>query len=185
MSHLRSLDWRRGAIALAAAGLATSCTWEPRRGEPAEEKELVVTIEPRIPLLATYPCSSCHATRTPQPERHPLKEFHAVRTFDFSHGDDTFWCYQCHSIRNLDQLVTATGALVSFDEAQKLCTSCHGDKLDDWKRGMHGLIVGEWNGPRTKLSCPACHNPHHPRYPTIEPEKMPETIKPMTPFGAK
>lgn len=182
MSACSSNPSRPVALALAAAFVVAGCEMEARQTVAAEQKARPITIEPRIPLLPTYPCSSCHADRTPQPERHPLKEFHTVRMFDFSHGEDEFWCFQCHSLENIDKLVTSTGKLVSFDEAWRLCTGCHGDKLDDWRRGTHGLLLGDWNGPRTKLSCPACHNPHDPRFPTIVPEKMPEPTKPLTPF---
>ncbi len=133
-----------------------------------------VEIEPREQLLPTYPCSGCHADRQPQPEKHMLTEFHAVRNSEFSHGEDAFWCYQCHSIKNIDRLVTATGELVTFNEAYRICTSCHGDKLEPWTKGTHGQILGYWDGLKHKKSCPACHDPHDPRFPTIHPEKPPE-----------
>lgn len=134
-------------------------------------------VEPRSAMLPAYPCSSCHATRTPHPERYELKEFHQVRNHEFSHGEDAFWCYQCHALKDIDQLTTATGQLVSFDDAWKICTSCHGDKAEDWRNGAHGLITGNWNGARTKKSCPSCHDPHDPRYPSIRPEAPPEPPK--------
>lgn len=136
-----------------------------------------VEVEPREQLLPTYPCSGCHANRQPKPERHELKEFHAIRNSEFSHGEDAFWCYQCHSKENIDRLVTATGELVTFNEAMRICTSCHGDKLEDWKRGTHGLILGNWNGVKHKKSCPACHDPHNPRFPSLEPEKPPQATR--------
>lgn len=135
------------------------------------------TVDPRAGMLPAYPCSSCHATRTPRPQRYELKEFHQVRNHEFSHGEDAFWCYQCHSLKDLDQLATVTGQLISFDEAWKLCTSCHGDKAEDWRNGTHGLIAGQWNGAKTKKSCPSCHDPHDPRYPSIRPEPPPEPPK--------
>lgn len=141
-----------------------------------------VAIEPRTPMLPAYPCSGCHADRTPHPEKYVLKEFHAVRNQEFSHGEDKFWCYQCHSVKNIDKLVTATGELVSFDEAYQLCTGCHGDKLKDWRAGMHGLIVGDWNGDKRKKSCPACHDPHDPRYPSLKPEQPPAPSKGLKAF---
>lgn len=133
-----------------------------------------VQIEPRSHLLPAYPCSSCHAERTVRLERYELKEFHQVRNQEFSHGEDAFWCFQCHASKDLDQLVTSTGELVSFDDAWRLCTSCHGDKLNDWRRGVHGLLSGEWNGKKLKKSCPACHDPHDPRFPSITPEAPPQ-----------
>jgi hypothetical protein len=70
----------------------------------------------------------------------------------------------------------ATGQLVGFDEAYLLCMSCHGDKTSDWRNGIHGLAKGYWNGSKRRLSCPACHDPHNPLFPTIEPEKPPAPV---------
>jgi len=136
-----------------------------------------VTVEPRTGLLPTYPCSRCHGGRAPNPERRKLEAFHVVRNTDFSHGEDAFWCYQCHSLDNIDRLRTATGALLTFDEAYRLCTSCHGDKLEAWVRGTHGLIVGNFRGAQRKKSCPACHDPHHPRFPRLKPMKLPAPVR--------
>lgn len=166
----------RGFVLLVALGavVLASCKLESNTVPAPLPSARSVTVEPRSNLLPAYPCSSCHADRQPRQERYLLKEFHAVRNSDFSHGEDAFWCYQCHAIKNIDKLTTVTGELVSFDEAYRLCTSCHGDKLDDWRNGTHGLILGDWNGVKHKKSCPACHDPHDPRFPGIKPEKPPE-----------
>lgn len=137
-------------------------------------------VEPRSQMLPAYPCSGCHAGRPVRKERYELKEFHEVRNHEFSHGEDAFWCYQCHSSKEIDKLVTSTGELVSYDEAYRICTSCHGDKIQDWRNGAHGLLSGNWNGERTKKSCPSCHDPHDPRYPSLQPEP-----KPAPPKGLK
>ena len=42
------------------------------------------------------------------------------------------------------------GDPVSFDQPQLLCGKCHGDKLRDWRDGIHG-----------KRTCTECHNPHN------------------------
>jgi len=172
------------ALVVVAALLAAGCHGP---GDHAKERVASVppatddvAVEPRSHMLPAYPCSSCHATRTPRPERYELKEFHQVRNHEFSHGEDAFWCYQCHALKDLDKLTTVTGQLVSFDEAWRICTSCHGDKLDDWRTGAHGLIAGQWNGKKIKKSCPACHDPHDPRYPSIKPEPPPAPPKALT-----
>jgi hypothetical protein len=169
-------------LTLALGFLALSCSMKPRQTVPMEVRVQTVTVEPRIGLIPTYPCSGCHADRVPRPEKHKLEQFHVVRNSEFSHGNDAFWCYQCHSLKNIDHLVTATGEEVSFDEAWRICTSCHGDKLEDWKKGIHGLILGNWNGVKYKKSCPSCHNPHDPRYPSIEPERMPAPVRQVSPI---
>lgn len=132
-----------------------------------------IEVFPRTELLPTFPCSRCHANRPAQPEKHFLKDFHQVRNEEFSHGEEAFWCYECHSQKNIDRLQTATGDLVTFDEAWRVCTSCHGDKLRDWRDGIHGQIQGNWNGVKHKKSCPACHDPHNPRFGALKPEHPP------------
>lgn len=167
----------RLALAVALVGVAACSSPEPRRMvEPAPSSNAVsVAVEPREQLLPMYPCSRCHAGRAPDPTRRVLKEFHVVRSRDFAHGDGAFWCYQCHSTENIDMLRTATGQLVTFNEAWRVCTSCHGDKLQPWRNGTHGLILGFWDGVKHKKSCPNCHEPHnpHPPFPPIKPQKPP------------
>jgi hypothetical protein len=131
-----------------------------------------VSIIPRQTLLPTYPCSDCHDKRTPNPQRRTLTEFHTARNA-LRHGDSERWCYQCHSIVDIDRLVIANGSLVTFDQGYLVCGSCHGDKLRDWKLQVHGATQGYWNGPKTRQSCPACHNPHEPRFPLLRPEAPP------------
>jgi hypothetical protein len=131
-----------------------------------------ITVEPRQPLLPTYPCSRCHADRTPDPRPRELTAFHTQKVLD--HGAQTAWCYGCHSKNAIDRLHLADGTLVSFDVAYELCGSCHGDKLRDWKAGIHGLTTGYWLGERSRRSCPACHDPHRPRFPQMAPERPPQ-----------
>src|SRR3970282_2945865 len=100
----------------------------------------------------------------PDPSGRALKELRKTRYEQSLHGDAEFWCSQCHSIENLDKLKMANGQIVTFDQAPLLCTSCHGDKLGDWQKGIHGLASGQWNGVKYKRSCTACHNPHNPRF---------------------
>jgi hypothetical protein len=166
------------AVAATLLMLLAGCQMAGEHGDtppaPLSSAAEQVLVEPRAQLLPTYPCSSCHKDRAPDPKRRLLKEFHKTRYEEFLHGDDEFWCYQCHALDNLDRLRLANGQIVSFDEAPALCTSCHGDKLSDWKKGIHGLAAGEWNGVKYKRSCTACHNPHNPRFQAMEPEKPPQ-----------
>jgi hypothetical protein len=130
-----------------------------------------IGIDPRQPLLPTYPCSRCHADRTPDTNERRLTEFHTQKVLQ--HGTQRGWCYRCHTKENIDQLHLPDGTLVSFDEAYELCGACHGDKLRDWRSGIHGLTTGQWNGARQRRSCPACHDPHTPRFPLMTPERTP------------
>jgi hypothetical protein len=163
-------------IAILAPLVVVACTVgeEPRRLQtthPAPVASYAVTVDPRQPLLPTFPCSRCHEARTPDVRERALTEFHTQKVLN--HGTLGGWCYRCHTKDNIDRLHLADGTLVSFDEAYELCGSCHGDKLRDWRDGIHGLTTGFWLGPRTRRSCPACHDPHNPRFPLMTPERTP------------
>jgi hypothetical protein len=53
---------------------------------------------------------------------------------------------------------------VPFTESYRLCGQCHGDKFRDWRAGIHGRRVGDWDGTKTYLLCVSCHNPHSPSF---------------------
>jgi hypothetical protein len=169
--HIESLTRVAVASLCALAGCAAHKD-APDREAPASSAAASVSIAPRQPLIPTYPCSRCHAERTPDPRRRTFTEFHTTRNA-FKHGDSERWCYQCHSLVDIDRLVIANGSLVTFDQGYLVCGSCHGDKLRDWKLQVHGATQGYWNGPKIRPSCPACHNPHGPRFPPVVPEAPP------------
>jgi hypothetical protein len=162
------------ALLALALGLPACAMDEPEHlhtTHPAPTTSGSVHIAPRTPLLATYPCSRCHDDRTPDPTERRLTEFHTQKVL--SHGTQQGWCYRCHTKDNIDKLHLADGTLVSFDEAYELCGSCHGDKLRDFKAGIHGLTTGYWSGDRVRRSCSACHDPHDPNFPLMIPERAP------------
>ena len=74
---------------------------------------------------------------------------------------------------------TATGSTsraasgCSFEESYRLCGQCHGEKLRDWRAGVHGRRTGQWNGHKQYLLCAHCHNPHQPRFQPLAPEPAP------------
>lgn len=173
---------RRWASATLSLSLAATCVLgagceAPERhrkpAPPASSAEDHVAIEPRTPLLITFPCSRCHQHRTTNPTQRLLTEFHTARNKELHHGDAKGWCYHCHSETNIDRLVTASGKLVTFDEAYLLCGSCHGDKLRDWQLQIHGKTMGNWRGDKVRRSCTGCHSPHNPKFVALEPEKPP------------
>ncbi len=130
-----------------------------------------VSVLDRRPLIPTFPCSRCHDSRAPDARPRALTEFHTQRVLD--HGMEGGWCYRCHTEGDADHLHLADGTRVGFDAAYELCGSCHGDKLRDWRAGIHGLTTGFWLGDRERHSCPACHDPHQPRFPLMTPEHAP------------
>lgn len=135
-----------------------------------------IFVEVRTGNLAAYPCSQCHLERIADPTERPLKEFHT--RVDLAHGNTAGWCYRCHTSGDIDKLHLIDGRKITFDEAYELCGQCHGDKFRDWKDGIHGLTTGDWNGQKYKRSCTSCHNPHHPKFTSMAPERPPTRPRP-------
>lgn len=116
-----------------------------------------------------FPCSECHIDIEPNSARRELIDMHDDISAIFDHDSENRWCLDCHDINNRNYLKLASGKLIGFDESYKLCGQCHGDKLRDWKVGVHGKRTGEWNGKKQYLLCVHCHNPHSPRFNPIKP----------------
>lgn len=134
-----------------------------------------VAVLDRRPLLPTFPCSRCHDGRAPDPRERTLTEFHTQKILD--HGTQKGWCYRCHTATDIDHLHLPDGTIAGFNEAYELCGACHGDKLRDWRAGIHGLTTGFWLGDRERRSCPACHDPHKPHFPLMTPEHPPARVR--------
>lgn len=122
-----------------------------------------------------FPCSACHATLRVNRTRRPLVEMHAEVVLE--HDEEHRWCLDCHDGDNRDVLHLAGGERVPFDESYRLCGQCHGEKLRDWRAGVHGRRTGEWNGHKRYLLCAHCHDPHRPRFRPIRPEPPPTRPK--------
>jgi formate-dependent nitrite reductase cytochrome c552 subunit len=137
-----------------------------------------ITVDARQPFLPNFPCSRCHAPGAANPTERVLTEFHTQKVLN--HGTQGGWCYRCHGKDDIDKLHLSDGTLVGFDQSYELCGSCHGDKLRDWKAGLHGLTTGYWLGDRQRRSCPACHDPHQPRFPQMTPEHAPALPRTVT-----
>ena len=104
------------ALLASALGLAACAMGdEPEHlhtKRPAPATSGSITIAPRTPLLATYPCSRCHDDRTPDPTERRLTEFHTQKTLE--HGTQQGWCYRCHSKENIDKLLAVHRATSGF-----------------------------------------------------------------------
>lgn len=120
-----------------------------------------------------FPCNDCHSTQKPNPVRRKLTEWHEDISDMFNHDSQNRWCLDCHDVNNRDSLRLASGKLLDFKESYKLCGQCHGDKLRDWKVGVHGKRTGEWNGLKQYYLCVSCHNPHSPKFKPMKPEAPP------------
>jgi hypothetical protein len=127
-----------------------------------------------------FPCNDCHKFQKPNPVRRTLT-WHEDITEIFNHDSENRWCLDCHDLNQRDSLRLASGKLLGFKESYKLCGQCHGDKLRDWKVGVHGRRTGNWNGEKEYFLCVSCHNPHSPKFKPIKPEPAPfredESIK--------
>jgi hypothetical protein len=119
-----------------------------------------------------FPCSSCHKDMPVDRTRRTLSGMH--QDIVLKHDEEHRWCLDCHDAEDRDSLHLASGELISFDQSYRLCGQCHGEKLRDWKAGVHGRRSGSWNGSKTYLLCAHCHNPHQPRFQAIKPKPAPD-----------
>jgi hypothetical protein len=81
----------------------------------------------------------------------------------FQHGRGRIWCLECHHPTKRNMLVDHFGDPISIDQPQLLCGKCHGDKLRDWRDGIHGKRIGQFVsiGKKRWFTCTECHNPHN------------------------
>ncbi|HYD43081.1 MAG TPA: cytochrome c3 family protein [Anaeromyxobacter sp.] len=167
---MRGIRRRRAthvALAAAAAGLAlVARAGEPKPAPAAEAASTaapaLVQAEPPPFTEGIFPCSQCHAELPRNAERRELA-FHEEQQSVLAHGPER-WCLDCHDVANRDVLHLTSGAPVPFTESYRLCGQCHGDKLRDWRAGIHGKRVGRWDGAKTYFLCVNCHDPHAPAF---------------------
>jgi hypothetical protein len=131
-------------------GVATLLAWEP----PDDEY---------------YPCSECHEDEPTNREPRELEDEHD--TLELAHGD--LWCFSCHDVDERDRLRLADDTRIQLEDSWQLCTQCHGEKLPDWRAGVHGKRTGHWRGTKEYRTCVACHNAHAPPFQSIEPMPPP------------
>ena len=159
----------RGGMEVTAAD--ASQTAEPRG--PAPAPGLRVEAPPPPFSDGIFPCSDCHNdTDLPaNPVRRPLVDAHD--DIVLKHDEEHRWCLDCHDAKNRDQLHLAGGEAVPFEESYRLCGQCHGEKYRDWRVGVHGRRIGQWNGTKEYLLCVHCHNPHQPKFKALPPQPAP------------
>ena len=170
------------ACAVVAAGLSVqACRGAVREAEAAPQiasstataEPLKLEVPPPPFSDGIFPCTECHnATDLPaNPVRRQLVDAHD--DIVLKHDEEHRWCLDCHDAANRDQLHLASGAPVSFEQSYQLCGQCHGEKYRDWRVGVHGRRVGQWNGAKEYLLCVHCHNPHQPRFQALAPKPAP------------
>ena len=97
------------------------------------------------------------------------------------HGGGNLWCLNCHDSDDRDKLVRLNGELLTFNESHLLCGECHGPKLRDWDKGIHGSTTGYWDMTRddgattVRKLCIECHLSHAPTFPGMTPLAGPVT----------
>jgi len=123
-----------------------------------------------------FPCTACHDGKNMKVnrQRRELKEMHS--DILLKHGPESRWCLDCHDPLDRDRLHLASGEQIEFTVSYELCGQCHGEKLRDWRAGVHGKRTGSWNGQKQYLLCVNCHNPHSPHFQPLKP--MPPPVPP-------
>jgi hypothetical protein len=133
-----------------------------------EGKAVVRPRAEKLNLLAACG-TACHNGTVPpgfpkdnKPVPIPTMEGMLPEIKDMQHGRGRIWCLECHHSTQRNMLVDHFGEPVSFDQPQLLCGKCHGDKLRDWRDGIHGKRIGEFvsGGKKRWFVCTECHSPH-------------------------
>ena len=149
----------------------------------------------KLPLLAA--CGTgCHNGVVPpgfptskKPVPIPTMEAIMPDSKNLQHGRGRIWCLDCHHSTQRNKLVDNFGDPVSIEQPQLLCGKCHGDKLRDWRDGIHGKRIGEFTstGKKRWFTCTECHNPHNVQdgernrgFIQIAPEKPPQLPRGLT-----
>jgi hypothetical protein len=141
----------------------------PQMENLPEGKAFVKPRSDKLALLAA--CGTgCHNGVIPptfpknnRPVPIPTMETLMPEIKDFQHGRGRIWCLDCHHPTKRNMLVDHFGDPISFEQPQLLCGKCHGDKLRDWRDGIHGKRIGSFvnTGAKRWFTCPECHNPHN------------------------
>src|SRR5512133_1188582 len=138
-------------VILAGALAATGARAATHAASPAAaaERKPEVLFEARPPPFSEgiFPCMECHKDQKDRNRRE--LGFHEEQQAIFDHDSEHRWCLDCHDLEDRDRLRLASGATVPFTESYRLCCQCHGDKCRDWRAGIHGKRVGNWDGANT------------------------------------
>jgi hypothetical protein len=158
------------ALTLSFGGLSSASDPKPAapgsakaEGKAAARSEEVQATTPPF-SDGIFPCSGCHDGKEKVNTARRELGFHDEQQSVFDHDSEHRWCLDCHDAQKRDQLHLTNGALVPFTESYRLCGQCHGDKLRDWRAGVHGKRIGRWDGAKTYFLCVNCHNPHTPLF---------------------
>jgi len=162
------------AVVLVLGLISVRCAFGPdvARSYPSRTlpPEPEATLLPPPEMNDEYaPCSDCHEGEPTDPTPRELEDDHDETVL--AHGD--LWCLRCHDLDDRDSLRLSNGTLVEYEESWRLCTQCHGQRLEEWRAGVHGKRTGHWWGDKEYWTCVACHDPHSPAWKPIEPKPPP------------
>jgi hypothetical protein len=178
-----SVPWvrvSRGHRPLAVSAAPPAATREAQTaGAGQAPGPLRVEVPPPPFSEGIFPCTDCHNEKDlpTNRQRRPLTDAHD--DIVLKHDEEHRWCLDCHDADNRDRLHLAGGQQVPFDESYQVCGQCHGEKYRDWRAGVHGRRVGQWNGEKQYLLCVHCHSPHQPRFKALAPKPAP--LRPQRP----
>lgn len=166
----------------------------PEMGNLPADKAVVKPRSEHLNLLAQCG-TACHNGTYPKgfpkdnkPVPIPTMEAMFPDAKNLQHGRGRIWCLDCHHTTQRNKLTDHFGNPISFDQPQLLCGKCHGDKLRDWRDGIHGKRIGEFasDGKKRWFVCTECHNPHNVQdgtrnrgFQQLEPETPPQLPRGM------
>ncbi len=175
---------RNAALMLLLMAVPALASSPAKKREPVAQEGIEL---PKPPFSdGIFPCTACHDGKQ-VPVNTQRRELGMHTEIELQHGPDSRWCLDCHDASSRDNLHLASGEKVAFTASYKLCGQCHGDKLRDWRVGIHGKRTGSWSGQKQYLLCVHCHNPHSPHFKALKPmpaPTRPEDIK-LTKGGAQ
>ncbi len=141
----------------------------PQLDKATESLAVVKPRSEKLNLLAQCG-TACHNGTYPvgfpttnRPVPIPTMEAMLPDAKNLQHGRGRVWCLDCHHTTKRNMLVDHYGDPISMDQSQLLCGKCHGDKLRDWRDGIHGKRIGDFTstGKKRWFTCTECHNPHN------------------------
>jgi len=140
----------------------------PLMEELPPDQAVVVPRTPQMKFIAQCG-TACHNGTYPKgfpkdnrPVPMPTMEAMMPELKEFRHGRGAIWCLDCHHKTQRNMLVNHFGEPIGIEQPQLLCGKCHGDKLRDWRDGIHGKRIGDFTseGKKRWFTCTECHNPH-------------------------
>ena len=117
----------------------------------------------------SYNCMECHKLLTARWHYDRLLNEH--QDVQLEHGNNRF-CLNCHHPTNRNAFADYDGSEIAEADVVQLCAKCHGTVYRDWNAGVHGRENGFWKaglGEKSKLRCIQCHDPHSPRFKSMQP----------------